>query len=60
MTKLTIVAFDGTSHELDVSNGSTVMENAVRNSVPALMLNVAAPVPVPPVMSMWMINGRSG
>ncbi|NTJ42244.1 (2Fe-2S)-binding protein [Agrobacterium larrymoorei] len=33
MTKLTIVAFDGTATELDVSNGSTVMENAVRNSV---------------------------
>ncbi|WP_421398221.1 2Fe-2S iron-sulfur cluster-binding protein [Agrobacterium fabrum] len=36
MTKLTIVAFDGTPHELDVSNGSTVMENAVRNSVPGI------------------------
>jgi 2Fe-2S ferredoxin len=36
MSKLTIVAFDGTRHELDVSNGSTVMENAVRNSVPGI------------------------
>eukprot|EP01034_Spumella_vulgaris_P021142 gene21142-27125_t len=36
MTKLTIVAFDGTRHELDVENGSTVMENAVRNSVPGV------------------------
>ena len=36
MTKLTIVAFDGTPHELDVSNGSTVMENAVRNSIPGI------------------------
>lgn len=36
MTKLTIVAFDGTRHELDVENGSTVMENAVRNSVPGI------------------------
>jgi 2Fe-2S ferredoxin len=36
MTKLTIVAFDGTPHELDVSNGSTVMENAMRNSVPGI------------------------
>ncbi|MBB3975089.1 2Fe-2S ferredoxin [Rhizobium azooxidifex] len=36
MTKLTIVAFDGTSHELEVANGSTVMENAVRNSVPGI------------------------
>ncbi|AWI57361.1 hypothetical protein AB395_00001707 [Sinorhizobium fredii CCBAU 45436] len=36
MTKLTIVAFDGTRHDLDVENGSTVMENAVRNSVPGI------------------------
>ena len=36
MTKLTIVAFDGTSHEFDVSNGSTVMETAMRNSVPGI------------------------
>lgn len=36
MTKLTIVAFDGARHELDVENGSTVMENAVRNSVPGI------------------------
>jgi 2Fe-2S ferredoxin len=36
MSKLTIVAFDGTRHELDVANGSTVMENAVRNSVPGI------------------------
>ncbi|MCY1243757.1 ferredoxin, 2Fe-2S type, ISC system [compost metagenome] len=36
MTKLTIVAFDGPRHELDVENGSTVMENAVRNSVPGV------------------------
>ncbi|MCA1493578.1 2Fe-2S iron-sulfur cluster-binding protein [Sinorhizobium alkalisoli] len=36
MTKLTIVVFDGTRHELDVENGTTVMENAVRNSVPGI------------------------
>ena len=36
MTKLTIIAFDGTQHELDVQNGSTVMENAVRNSIPGI------------------------
>ena len=36
MTKLTIVAFGGTPQELDVSNGSTVMENAVRNSIPGI------------------------
>jgi 2Fe-2S ferredoxin len=36
MTKLTIVAFDGTRFEIDADNGSTVMENAVRNSVPGI------------------------
>jgi len=36
MTKLTIVAFDGTRYDLDVAAGSTVMENAVRNSVPGI------------------------
>ncbi len=36
MTKLTIVAFDGTRFELDAAEGSTVMENAVRNSVPGI------------------------
>jgi 2Fe-2S ferredoxin len=36
MPKLTIIAFDGTRHELDVQSGSTVMENAVRNSIPGI------------------------
>ncbi|MBP1850990.1 2Fe-2S iron-sulfur cluster-binding protein [Rhizobium halophytocola] len=36
MTKLTIIAFDGTPFELDAAPGSTVMENAVRNSVPGI------------------------
>lgn len=36
MTKLTIIAFDGEKHELDVANGSTVMENATRNSIPGI------------------------
>ncbi|MDQ0453711.1 2Fe-2S iron-sulfur cluster-binding protein [Rhizobium paknamense] len=36
MTKITIVAFDGTRYDLDAADGSTVMENAVRNSVPGI------------------------
>jgi 2Fe-2S ferredoxin len=36
MTKLTIVAFDGTHFDLNADDGSTVMENAVRNSVPGI------------------------
>ena len=33
MTKITIVSFDGTRHEIDAENGSTVMENAIANQV---------------------------
>ncbi len=36
MTKITIVAFDGTRHEIEAENGSTVMENAIRNGVPGI------------------------
>ncbi len=36
MTKITIVAFDGTRFDLDAENGSTVMENAIKNSVPGI------------------------
>lgn len=36
MTKLTIVAFDGQRYDLDAADGSTVMETAVRNSVPGI------------------------
>lgn len=36
MTKITILAFDGTRYDIDAENGSTVMENAIRNSVPGI------------------------
>ncbi|TDH36038.1 (2Fe-2S)-binding protein [Pseudohoeflea suaedae] len=36
MTKLSIIAFDGTQFDIDAENGSTVMENAIRNSVPGI------------------------
>lgn len=36
MTKLHIIAFDGTAYDIDAENGSTVMENAIRNSVPGI------------------------
>ena len=36
MTKLTYIAFDGTRFDVDAENGSTVMENAVRHSVPGI------------------------
>jgi len=36
MVKLLISAFDGTPFEIDAAAGSSVMENAVRNSVPGI------------------------
>ena len=37
MPKLIIVETDGNRHEIEASNGSTVMENAIRNSVPGIV-----------------------
>ena len=36
MTKLTFIAHDGTHFDMDAENGSTVMENAIRNAVPGI------------------------
>ena len=36
MTKINVVAFDGTRYEIEAENGSTVMENAIANSVPGI------------------------
>ena len=36
MPKITYVTFDGVSHTVEAAVGSTVMENAVRNSVPGI------------------------
>jgi ferredoxin, 2Fe-2S len=36
MTKLTFIAFDGTRFDVDAVNGSTVMENAIKNAVPGI------------------------
>ncbi|WP_102959127.1 2Fe-2S iron-sulfur cluster-binding protein [Mangrovicella endophytica] len=36
MTQITFVAFDGTRYDIDAQNGSTAMENAVRNAVPGI------------------------
>ena len=36
MTKLTYIAFDGTRFDVDAPDGSTVMENAIRNDVPGI------------------------
>lgn len=36
MSKITYIAIDGARFEVDAQNGSTVMENALRNSVPGI------------------------
>lgn len=36
MTKITYIAFDGTQFDVAAENGSTVMENAIRNAVPGI------------------------
>ncbi|MBW8909150.1 MAG: (2Fe-2S)-binding protein [Mesorhizobium sp.] len=36
MTKLTYIVHDGTQFDVDAENGSTVMENAIRNAVPGI------------------------
>jgi len=36
MANISIIAFDGTRFDIAAADGSTVMENAVRNSVPGI------------------------
>ena len=36
MAKITYIAFDGTEFVIEAPNGSTVMENAIRNQVPGI------------------------
>jgi 2Fe-2S ferredoxin len=37
MPKLIIIEHGGTRHEIEAATGSTVMENAIRNSVPGIV-----------------------
>jgi 2Fe-2S ferredoxin len=36
MTKIVFIAPDGTRYDVEAENGSTVMENAIRNGVPGI------------------------
>ncbi|MEO4040961.1 2Fe-2S iron-sulfur cluster-binding protein [Hoeflea sp. CAU 1731] len=36
MTKLTFVSFDGVRYDVDAEDGTSVMENAVRNGIPGI------------------------
>ncbi|HUV32105.1 MAG TPA: 2Fe-2S iron-sulfur cluster-binding protein [Devosiaceae bacterium] len=37
MTKITYIESSGKVHEVEAENGSTVMENAIRNDVPGII-----------------------
>ena len=34
MAKIKYIEFDGKEHEIEVSNGLTVMEGAIKNNIP--------------------------
>ena len=36
MAKITYIEHDGTSHTIDCENGMTVMEGAIKNSIPGI------------------------
>jgi 2Fe-2S ferredoxin len=36
MTKVTYIEFDGTSHTVEVRNGLSVMEGAIKNNIPGI------------------------
>jgi len=36
MTRLSFIGFDGARFDVEAENGSTVMENAIRNDVPGI------------------------
>ncbi len=36
MTRISIIAHDGTRFDIEAENGSTVMENGIRNAVPGI------------------------
>jgi 2Fe-2S ferredoxin len=37
MARITYIGHDGKTYEVDAANGSTVMENAIRNDVPGIV-----------------------
>jgi 2Fe-2S ferredoxin len=37
MAKITFITHDGKSHEVEAENGSTVMEAAIKNSIPGIV-----------------------
>ena len=38
MAKIKYIEFDGKEHEIEVSNGLTVMEGAIKNKIPGIII----------------------
>jgi len=53
MAKITYIEHSGAEHVVDVKDGLSVMEGAVKNNIPASTPTAAAPAPAPPATSMW-------
>ena len=41
MAKIKYIEFNGTEHEADVANGLSVMEGAIQNDIPGILLWIA-------------------
>ena len=60
MAKITFVEHDGTEHVLEGEDGMTVMELAIKNSVPGIDADCGgACACARPVMSMYAKTGRT-
>ena len=57
MAKITFVEHDGTEHVLEGENGMTVMELAIKNSVPGIDADAVVLAHARPVMSMFVTTG---
>ena len=57
MVKVTFIEFDKTEHSIDADNGMSLMEVAIQNGVPELMLTVEAHVHVQLAMFMLIKIG---
>ena len=57
MAKIHYVDHKGETRAVEVENGATVMEGAIRNAIPGIEAECGGPVPARPAMSMWTRPG---
>ena len=60
MAKIHFVDHNGETRIIDVENGATVMEAAIRNAIPGIEAECGGPAPARPAMSMSMRSGAKG